>query len=194
VQPFAVGTVFVLGLAAVVSAAVSVIPGMGGLKHTPKKVYKGSRSSRFMWSFMRISGVIIIPLVFGHLAMMHVIQGVFDITKTGHVPVGALTANFVTDLPAVNFVRLRWDTMVAGVFIWRIYDVLLLVLVVIHGFNGARYVNEDYVKNPVVRRTISLALLGTMIAMLLLGTLAIIQTVPASTDKLLHQTSQIVGK
>ena len=34
-------------------------------------------------AFMRISGVLILPLVFGHLAMMHVLQGVFDITGSG---------------------------------------------------------------------------------------------------------------
>ncbi len=38
------------------------------------------RWRNFWWSYMRISGVMILPLVFGHLAMQHLIQGVFDIT------------------------------------------------------------------------------------------------------------------
>jgi succinate dehydrogenase / fumarate reductase cytochrome b subunit len=81
--PFAVGTVVVLGLGLAVSAGASLIPSL----NAPKKRLKGSKMETFMWSFMRISGVLIIPLVFGHLAMMHVIQGVFDLTRVGHVPV-----------------------------------------------------------------------------------------------------------
>ena len=38
-----------------------------------------SKVESFWWSYMRVSGILIIPLVFGHLAIMHIIQGVFDI-------------------------------------------------------------------------------------------------------------------
>ncbi|MCE7948147.1 MAG: succinate dehydrogenase, cytochrome b556 subunit [Chloroflexi bacterium CFX4] len=188
--PFAVGTVVVLGLAFIVSAGMAVVPSL----NAPKKRLKGSKMETFMWSFMRISGVLIIPLVFGHLAMMHVIQGVFDLTKVGHVPVFTnLGANVESTLTAVNFVRLRWDTMLAGVYIWRIYDILLLVLVTVHGFNGARYVINDYIHNKLANRALRLAAVGTMIGVLWVGALAILQSVPATTAEMLNQSSQVIG-
>src|SRR5258708_27722807 len=103
-----------------------------------------------MWVFMRVSGVIIIPLVFGHLAMMHVIQGVFDITTANYVPVGTTVANISGTAP--EFVAIRWHTMFAGVFIWRVYDIGMLFLVILHGFNGLRYIVNDYVHNRLVNR------------------------------------------
>jgi succinate dehydrogenase cytochrome b556 subunit len=188
--PFAVGTVVVIGLGLVVSAGASLIPSL----NAPKKRLKGSKMETFMWSFMRISGVLIIPLVFGHLAMMHLIQGVFDLTRVGHVPVFTnLGPNMDATLTAVNFVRLRWDTMLAGVYIWRIYDILLLFLVVLHGFNGVRYIINDYIHSRVVNRALRLASFGTMIGVLLVGALAILQSVPATTAEMLSQTSQVIG-
>jgi succinate dehydrogenase cytochrome b556 subunit len=188
--PFAVGTVVVLGLGLAVSAGASLIPSL----NAPKKRLKGSKMETFMWSFMRISGVLIIPLVFGHLAMMHVIQGVFDLTRVGHVPVFTnLGPNMDATLTAVNFVRLRWDTMLAGVYIWRVYDILLLLLVVLHGFNGVRYIINDYIHNRVVNRALRLASFGTMIGVLLVGALAILQSVPATTAEMPSQTSQVIS-
>jgi succinate dehydrogenase hydrophobic anchor subunit len=96
-------------------------------------------------------------------------------------------------LTAVNFVRLRWDTMLAGVYIWRVYDILLLFLVVLHGFSGVRYIINDYIHNRVVNRALRLALFGTMIGVLLVGALAILQSVPATTAEMLSQTSQAIN-
>lgn len=93
---------------------------------------------------------------------------------------------------AVNFVRLRWDTMLAGVYIWRIYDILLLALVVSHGFNGLTYVIDDYFKNKLIRRTLNIASFGTMVGVLAVGALAILQSVPATTVEMLNQTSQAI--
>src|SRR5262249_2001701 len=135
---FALGIVGIVLLGILVSAIYSLVPG----SDAPKRG-KVSHYDRFMWLFMRVSGVIIIPLVFGHLAMMHVIQGVFDITTKGMVPVGTTLGGNLTGT-APEFVALRWNTMFAGVFIWRIYDICLLVLAVIHGMHGLRYVVNDY--------------------------------------------------
>lgn len=202
VSPFVVGTVVILLLALLVSLVASVVPGLGGFKYTPKAQYKGSKQSLLVWQFMRISGVLIIPLVFGHLAMVHVINGVFDITKLGHIPFGTnlganmleVTVHGVQMASAAKFVELRWNTLLAGVYIWRVYDILLLVLVVVHGFNGARYVMEDYTRNPVVRRALNIAFFGTMIGVLLVGALAILQTAPGTAEKMLNQASQIIIK
>jgi succinate dehydrogenase / fumarate reductase cytochrome b subunit len=171
---FALGVVVILILGIAVSAVYSLIPG----SNTSKKG-KTSAYDRFMWTFMRVSGVIIIPLVFGHLAMVHVIQGVFDITTKGMVPVGTTLGPNVTGT-AVEFVSLRWNTMFAGVFIWRVYDVCLLVLAVIHGFNGLRYVINDYVHNVIVNRGMQLAILGTAVGLIVVGGLAFLNTIPVS--------------
>ncbi|MGV2438136.1 MAG UNVERIFIED_CONTAM: hypothetical protein LVT10_27320 [Anaerolineae bacterium] len=56
---------------------------------------------------MRVSGHLVFPLVFGHLAMMHVIQGVFDLTLAGHSVVG--TGLIDESGTAVEFVGDRWN-------------------------------------------------------------------------------------
>lgn len=191
--PFVVGAVVVLAAAFVLSLVSSVLPGI----NAKKKGLKGSLQQKFVWRFMRLSGVLIIPLVFGHLAMVHVIQGVFDISQAGHTPVWTnLGPNIVEGVgTAANFVALRWNTMLAGVYIWRIYDILLLALVVLHGFNGLRYVINDYFRNRVLNRTLNIASFGVMVGLIVVGGLAILQTVPATTEKLLNtkaQTSQVI--
>ena len=113
---------------------------------------------------MRVSGVLIIPLVFGHLAMMHVIQGVFDLTLAGHGVVGTGLIN--ESGTAVEFVGDRWNYLVGGIAIWRVYDFGLLALAVIHGFNGLRYVFTDYTKNETVKR--GLVYLCVILAVVLL--------------------------
>src|SRR5215813_5955080 len=188
--PFVAGAAVALILGLAAALLYSVFITRNDLVR-PKQL-KQSRFDTFMWMFMRVSGVIIIPLVFGHLAMMHVIQGVFDITKAGHVPIGTTVVN-ASGL-ADEFVALRWQTMFAGVFIWRLYDVLMLVLVCIHGFNGLRYVVNDYVPDEFLNLGMKLAILGTCVALLIVGSLAIIGTVPSGTQQLIQQTSQMVAK
>ena len=175
---FGAGVIGVVIAGIAISALYSLVPGANVLKKG-----RESRFDKFVWLFMRVSGVIIIPLVFGHLAMMHVIQGVFDITAKGMVPVGTTLGPNVTGT-AVEFVSLRWNTMFAGVFIWRIYDVCLLVLAVIHGFNGLRYVVNDYVHNVIINRGMQLAILGTAVGLIVVGGLAFINTVPVSVSQL----------
>ncbi len=181
---FAAGAVAILIGGIVVSAIYGLLPGVNASK-------KGKRSSfdSFMWSFMRISGVIIIPIVFGHLALIHVIQGVFDITTKGIVPVGTTLGPNVTGT-APEFVALRWNTAVAGVFVWRVYDAGLLVLAVIHGFNGLRYVVNDYVHNLVINRGMNIAILVTAVGLIVIGGLAILNSIPISAFTLVTQGAQ----
>ncbi|MGH2767777.1 MAG: hypothetical protein ACRDIF_02350 [Actinomycetota bacterium] len=74
------------------------------------------------WLFMRISGLGLVLLVLGHVAIMHVISGGVD------------RIDF-------DFVAARW----AGVF-WRAYDFLILALALTHGAIGAATVIQDYVR------------------------------------------------
>lgn len=79
------------------------------------------------WVFMRTSGLVLLFLALGHLVLMHLIHNVDEINYA--------------------FVANRY----AGWF-WRGYDLLMLVLAVIHGTNGARVLVDDYVHPPLWRR------------------------------------------
>jgi succinate dehydrogenase / fumarate reductase membrane anchor subunit len=71
------------------------------------------------WIFMRGSGVVLVFLALGHLAIMHIINTV--------------------DTIDYDFVAKRFATP-----LWRSYDCLLLILAMLHGVNGARVVIDDY--------------------------------------------------
>ena len=101
------------------------------------------------WYFFRVSGVLILFLVFGHILVVHILNNVDDISYT--------------------FVATRWQSL--G---WRFYDWLLLVLTLTHGQNGLRVMIEDYVHRPtwrIVAHTLNWAIL---LAFLTLGTLTIV--------------------
>jgi succinate dehydrogenase / fumarate reductase membrane anchor subunit len=137
---------------------------------------------------MRIYGVLNLPLVFGHLAMMHVIQGVFDITSQGVSVIGTEAVN--NSGKAVEFVGERWDMLLAGVAIWRVYDALLLTLAVIHGFNGLRYVVNDFAHRPMVNRALNWAVVFGMVALIILGTAALLAGVDETAYEIASESLQ----
>lgn len=201
---YAVGGIVAAGVLAFLWSAIRItVPDEAGKVKIGGDGHLARRIEKFWWSFMRISGVLIIPLVFGHLMMMHVLQGVFDITLAGSEVVGttvveiaeadaliyiegvipagdhgeaeegeeAVSDGAVTVVvpnginesgTAVEFVAERWNYLWNGVLIWRFYDAALLVLVVMHGFNGLRLVLTDYTMDNRMART-------TVIAMTILG-------------------------
>lgn len=151
----------------------------------------GSAVEKFWWSFMRVSGVLIIPLVFGHLAMMHVFQGVFDITAAGYVTVGT---NMVNESGlAVEFVYNRWNYLVGGIAIWKVYDFALLVLVTVHGFNGLRYVLTDYtMDNPFLRRAMTYVTIIGAIVLLATGGGALFGSIDPETFEMIEEAFRAV--
>jgi succinate dehydrogenase / fumarate reductase cytochrome b subunit len=171
---------FIAGIAIAVIGAVlfSAVTGVIAGDSEAQTKRQGSQIERFWWSFMRISGLLIVPLVFGHLAMMHILQGVFDITTQTTV-VGTPFIN--ESATAVEFVANRWGLVVGGVFVWRVYDFALLVLVTIHGFNGLRYVLTDYTaKSRLLKNaSIYLATIGAVV-LLVVGGAALFNTIPAT--------------
>ncbi len=163
---------FVIGFVVIIVAAL-VLSGLVGLIVRSDGGFKlPGRFEAMLWSFMRLSGVLIVPLVFGHLAIMHVIQGVFDITGGGIDIIGTDMVN--QSGTAAEFVGARWDMLVAGVAIWRVYDGLLLALVVMHGFNGLRYVINDYAHPPLVNRALNYAIVFGAVALIVLGVAALL--------------------
>lgn len=124
-------------------------------RHFPSGI---SPSSWEVWSwfFMRISGLLLLVLVLGHLAIMHVFGG------------GIQRVNF-------DFVAARWH----GIF-WRSYDWLLLSLALLHGANGARTILHDYVRADGWRVFLKTVLYTATFVFLGVGTLTIVTFNPAT--------------
>jgi succinate dehydrogenase / fumarate reductase membrane anchor subunit len=100
--------------------------------------------------YMRWSGVLLIPLAFGHLLIVHIINSVY-----------------VIDYQWV--INTRWAFLP-----WRLYDAFLLWFAALHGFNGLRVVINDYAHNPATNRALKIGLIGLLILIFLLGTFAIL--------------------
>jgi len=178
---FVLGFVVIVGVALLLSALYGLVVRSGKGTRLP------GRLEASLWSFMRLSGVLILPLVFGHLAIMHVIQGVFDITGGGLTVVGTDVVN--ESGRAVEFVGQRWDYLVAGVAVWRVYDGLLLALALIHGFNGLRYVINDYARHPIVNRALNWATLFGMVALIVLGAAALLAGVDETAYRIAEEVT-----
>jgi succinate dehydrogenase / fumarate reductase membrane anchor subunit len=82
------------------------------------------------WYFMRISGLVLVLLALGHLAIVHIIYNVETINYA-----------FVAD---------RWTEPGWGVF-WRLWDLAMISLAVLHGFNGLRQISDEYIVRPTHR-------------------------------------------
>ena len=107
----------------------------------------------YAWLFMRVSGVVLLFMALGHLAIMHVINNI-----------EAIDYQFVARRFATPF--------------WRTYDLVLLWLALIHGLNGLRTLVNDYVGAP-GWRVFSLATLYVVgFAFLALGSLVILTFQP----------------
>jgi succinate dehydrogenase / fumarate reductase membrane anchor subunit len=101
------------------------------------------------WKWMRYSGLLLIPLAWGHVLIQDVVVGVHAID--------------------LDYVAMRWATL--G---WRVYDFLLLAFAFAHGVNGLRQVVHDFIKDERRMRTVSWLLLILWIVVSLIGAAAII--------------------
>jgi succinate dehydrogenase hydrophobic anchor subunit len=116
---------------------------------------------------------------------------VFDITAADLTVVGTNIAN--ASGTATEFVFARWNYAVAGLYIWRIYDIALLALTVIHGFNGLRYVLTDYAGNSVVRRAmVYLCVIGAIV-LLVVGGAALLNGVDEAAVQMATQAVENVS-
>ena len=101
------------------------------------------------WLFMRVSGVILVFLVLGHLIVMNILDG------------GVQRINF-------GFVAGRW----ASPF-WQIWDLQQLWLAMIHGTNGLRTIIADYTEKQSTRFYLHMILYVSAALVILCGTLVI---------------------
>ncbi|WP_042365553.1 succinate dehydrogenase hydrophobic membrane anchor subunit [Streptacidiphilus neutrinimicus] len=101
------------------------------------------------WLFMRLSGIVLVFLVLGHLIIQLVLDG------------GVSKISFA-------FVAGRW----ASPF-WQVWDLLMLWLAMLHGANGMRTVINDYAERPNTRFWLKVLLVAATVFTVALGTLVI---------------------
>ncbi len=93
-----------------------------GPRMTGRSRPQGSGLELAVWYLMRLTGVALFVLALAHISILHLI---FDPADQ--------TASFIAGV--------RWSQI--G---WRVFDWLLLMTVLIHGFLGMRQVLLDYIK------------------------------------------------
>ncbi|WP_431279696.1 succinate dehydrogenase hydrophobic membrane anchor subunit [Leifsonia poae] len=110
---------------------------------------KGVNWEKWGWIYMRISGIILIVLIFGHLFVNLVMgEGVKQIDFA-----------FIGGKYATPF--------------WQVWDLLMLWLALIHGGNGMRTLVNDYAHNKTVNRILKWAIAAAVVVLVVLGTLVI---------------------
>ena len=116
---------------------------------TPQRNGQRSNFELYSWLFMRISGIVLVFLVLGHLVIMNILDG------------GVQRINFA-------FVAGRW----ASPF-WQIWDLAMLWLAMLHGTNGLRTIINDYAERDQTRFWLKMILYIASGFIILLGTLVI---------------------
>jgi succinate dehydrogenase / fumarate reductase membrane anchor subunit len=103
----------------------------------------------YSWIFMRVSGLLLVILVLGHLLIMNVLDG------------GVQRVNF-------GFVAGRWSSP-----FWQTWDLLQLWLAELHGTNGLRTIINDYAVKNSTRFWLKTLLYTSALVIMALGTLVI---------------------
>ncbi len=114
-----------------------------------REVKTSANYETFAWKWMRISALLLIPLVWGHVILQDVVVGVHNMN--------------------LGYVAERW----ASIF-WRGYDFFLLAFAFAHGVNGLRQVLNDFIHGERGRRILFVLLFIFWIAISLVGLVAIV--------------------
>jgi succinate dehydrogenase membrane anchor subunit len=122
----------------------------------PAKKSRYARTSRgrgnfelWSWVFLRGSGVLLLFLVFGHLF------------------VNLMLGKGITQIDFA-FVAGKWSNP-----FWQVWDMLMLWLAELHGFNGVRTIINDYAEKSSTRWILKTLLVASALVVLVLGTLVI---------------------
>ncbi|OEV12653.1 succinate dehydrogenase / fumarate reductase membrane anchor subunit [Streptomyces sp. Amel2xB2] len=124
-----------------------IVPPRARTARTPKATR--TNFELYGWLFMRLSGILLVVLVLGHLLIQLVLDG--GVTKVSFA-----------------FVAGRW----ASPF-WQVWDLLMLWLAMLHGANGLRTVINDYAERDGARLWLKMLLYTATVFTVLLGTLVI---------------------
>ena len=104
---------------------------------------------KYGWLYMRLSGALLVILIFGHL---------FTNLFAGE---GIKAIDFA-------FVGGKWSDP-----FWKVWDLAMLWLALIHGTNGMRTIVNDYTEREGIRKTLIVALWAVCAALIVLGTLVV---------------------
>ncbi|GAA2515214.1 succinate dehydrogenase hydrophobic membrane anchor subunit [Rarobacter incanus] len=129
---------------------------------SPREKYTRKKSTRgnfelYTWVFMRISGVVLVVLIFGHL-FVNLMLGK-----------GVHAIDFA-------FVGGKWSNP-----LWQVWDLLMLWLAMLHGNNGVRTIINDYVAKDLPRLWLKIVLYAVTAVVVVLGTLVILTFSPCPT-------------
>lgn len=116
--------------------------------NTPR-TRKQANWEKYGWLFMRVSGPLLVVLIFTHLVVNLVLGD------------GIKAIDFA-------FVAGKW----ADPF-WQVWDLAMLWLALIHGTNGMRTIVNDYTEKVKVRKALVTTLWAVCAALIILGTLVI---------------------
>lgn len=119
---------------------------------------QSGKADTFWWRYMRLSGILLVPLAFIHLGYMHIINSV-----------AVINYHWV--------IETRWAYL--G---WRVYDAALLWFAGLHGFRGLQYVINDYVHDPKLNRALIIAAIVLMVVVLAAGSIALVGAPFAALD------------
>lgn len=110
---------------------------------------KGPNLEKWGWVYMRVSGMILVVLIFGHL---------FVNLLTGD-GIHQIDFAFVAGKLASPF--------------WQWWDFLMLALAMVHGANGMRTIVNDYATGRTIRGVLKVAILAAVSILIILGTLVV---------------------
>lgn len=127
-------------------------------KYTRNSTSGSSNMEMFAWLFMRISGVLLVVLIFVHL---------FSNLMVGD---GINGVDF-------GLVAGKWANPV-----WQIWDLVMLWLAMLHGTNGVRTIINDYAERDQVRFWLKMVLYCATVAIIILGSLVIFTFEPCMVD------------
>ncbi len=127
--------------------------------HTPtgltiRRVPLERNRERWLWLFMRLSGVAMLVLAVGHMVIQHVLNSSTNLT--------------------LQFVAVQWSS-----WGWRAYDILLLWMAIPHGIRGLFNILSDHVHNDGARRVAAILLGIFVVATVIWATAAMIMFDPA---------------
>ena len=117
-------------------------------KVTIRRVKLERSYERYLWLFMRLSGVAMLILAVGHMVIQHVLNSSANLT--------------------LQFVAAQWSS-----WGWKAFDILLLWMAIPHGICGLFNILSDYVHNTGARRLIGIVLGLFVVATVIWATIAI---------------------
>ena len=136
----------------------AVVPGLDAPRSRSTRQNKNRTNLELnIWLFQRISGLVLVVLVLGHLLIMNVLDG------------GVQRINF-------GFVAGRWSSP-----FWQTWDLAQLWLAQLHGAVGLRTIINDYAQRDQTRFWLKTLLWTATVLVLMLGSLVILTFDPNLT-------------